>query len=136
MRGILNDWITGLLVAEGIPLLAFIYYLEHRRRMYLLEKGCMIVEPPERRAERRLCNGLFLLLAGAFVLSVPALANICGIEVRPALEQVLAGFLIASAGLSLILGTVLLQRTRMHLRRRENYESHSISEAGRGATWK
>lgn len=136
MCGILNDWITGLLVAEGIPLLAFIYYLEHRRRMYLLEKGCMIAEPPERRAERRLCNGLFLLLAGVFVLSVPALADIFGIEVRPALEQVLAGFLIASAGLSLILGTVLLRRARMTLKRPEDYGSHSVPETGRGAPWK
>ncbi|MDH7596269.1 MAG: hypothetical protein QHG98_00780 [Methanothrix sp.] len=136
MRGILNDWILGLLVAEGIPLLALVYYLEHRRRMYLLEKGCVPVETPERRAERRLCNGLFLMLSGAFVLSMPALAGIFGIEMRPALEQVLAGFLITSAGLSLILGTILLQRARMPLRRPENYESHSIQDMGKGVLWK
>ncbi|ABK14816.1 MAG: hypothetical protein H5T42_07795 [Methanothrix sp.] len=130
----MNDWILGLLVAEGIPLLALVYYLEHRRRMYLLEKGCMIVESPERRAERRLCNGLFLLLTGAFVLSVPALAKIFGIEVRATLEQVLAGFLIASAGLALIIGTILI--IRMPLKRPGNYESHSVPEAGRGALWK
>lgn len=128
----MNDWILGLLVAEGIPLLALVYYLEHRRRMYLLEKGSMTVESPERRAERRLCNGLFLLLAGAFVLSMPALANIFGIEMRPTLEQILTGFLIASAGLSLILGTILLLRTP--LRRPENYESHPHEV--QGALWK
>jgi len=136
MRGILNDWILGLLIAEGMPLLALVYYLEHRRRMYLLEKGCTTVEPHDRRAERRLCNGIFLVLSGAFVLSMPALAKVFGIEMMPALEQILAGFLIASAGLSLILGTFLIRRTRMHLRRPENYESHSVSEAGRGVTWK
>ncbi|MGB9902955.1 MAG: hypothetical protein ACPLOT_08240 [Methanothrix sp.] len=133
-RGSLNDWILGLLVAEGIPLLALVYYLEHRKRMYLLEKGCVILESSERRAERRLCNGLFLLLTGAFVLSMPTLAKIFGIEAGTGLEQVLAGFLITSAGLSLIMGTILL--LRMPLKRPGNYESHSVPEAGRGTLWK
>ncbi|MEM0498356.1 MAG: hypothetical protein QW781_02525 [Methanothrix sp.] len=134
----MNDWILGLLVAEGIPLLALIYYLEHRRRMYLLEKGCLIMESPEKRTERRLCNGLFLMLVGAFVLSMPALANIFRIEMRPTIEQVLTGFLLVSAGLSLILGTILLQKARTPLRQHESYEpqDHTVPDAGRGAVWK
>lgn len=102
--------------------------------MYLLENGCMIVESPERRAERRLCNGLFLMLTGAFVLSIPAFANIFGIELRPTLEQLIAGFLIASAGLALIMGTILI--LRIPLKRPENYESHSVPEAEGEGEWK
>ncbi|MCX8207445.1 MAG: hypothetical protein N3G75_06395 [Methanothrix sp.] len=132
----MNDWILGLLIAEGIPLLALVYYLEHKRRMYLLERGCVIVDSHERWAERKLCNGLFLMLAGAFVLSMHALASIFGIDVRPTLEQILTGFLILSAGLSLLLGTILLQRARKSSSRLENYETHSVSETGKGVTWK
>lgn len=102
--------------------------------MYLLERGGATGESPERRTERRLCNGLFLLLSGAFVLSIPAFANIFGIELRPTLEQLIAGFLIASAGLALIMGTILI--LRIPLKRLENYESHSVPEAGRGGLWK
>lgn len=34
----MTDWPVLLLIMEGIPFLAFVYYLEHKKKMYLLER--------------------------------------------------------------------------------------------------
>ncbi len=124
MREILNDWIAVLLVVEGIPLLAFIYYLEHKRRMYILERGISSEVSAEGGVERRVCNGLFLVLIGLFVLSLPAIADLFGIGVSPTLELILSGFVILSAGLSLILGTWILRRERTGLDLKQTEERY------------
>ncbi len=120
----MNDWIAVLLVVEGIPLLAFIYYLEHKRRMYILERGIPSEVSPEVGVERRVCNGLFLVLIGLFVLSLPAIADLFGLEVSPTLELILSGFVILSAGLSLILGTWILRRERTGLDLKQTEERY------------
>lgn len=50
----MTDWIVVMLVAEGMALAAFVYYLDHKRRMALLEKGIIEEESPDLRLERRL----------------------------------------------------------------------------------
>ncbi|MGB3944682.1 MAG: hypothetical protein WBK88_07820 [Methanothrix sp.] len=67
----MTDRIVAVLVAEGMALAAFVYYLDPKRRMALLEKGIVEEDSPDLRLERRLLTGLFLLLAGAALIRSP-----------------------------------------------------------------
>ena len=107
---IVTDWIVVMLVAEGLALSAFVYYLDHKRQMCLLEKGVIKEEPPEVRLERRLLSGLFLLLAGIALMISPYLARIAGLEVSPTFGLLVMGILAFCAGLAMILGYCILKR--------------------------
>jgi cyanate permease len=105
----LFDWAIALLILEGIPFLALVYYLGHKRRMYLLEKG--ITEPDRSflRDERRLFNGIFLILAGASMILAPGIARAFGMDVQLSFELLLAGLVVLCSGGSLILGSLILK---------------------------
>ena len=108
--GKVTDWIVAMLVAEGLALSAFVYYLDHKRQMCLLEKGVIKEEPPEVRLERRLLSGLFLLLTGIALMISPCLARIAGLEVSPTFGLLVMGILAFCAGLAMILGYCILKR--------------------------
>jgi hypothetical protein len=105
-----TDWIVAMLVAEGIALAAFVYYLDHTRRMALLEKGVVEEDSPDLRLERRLLSGLFLLLAGAALIISPSLGRAAGLEVDLAFHLLFLGFVAFSGGLAMILGWWSLKR--------------------------
>jgi hypothetical protein len=107
---IVTDWIVVMLVAEGFALSAFVYYLDHKRQMCLLEKGIIKEESPEDRLERRLMSGLFLLLTGIALMISPYLARIAGLEVSPTSGLLVMGILAFCAGLAMILGYCILKR--------------------------
>jgi hypothetical protein len=96
------DWAITLLILEGIPLLALIYFLRHKKEMYLLEKGISVPDRPELRAEKRMLNGIFLSLAGASMILIPKGSQFLGLEVKLSFELLAAGAIVLCAGLSLI----------------------------------
>lgn len=103
----MTDWAVILLILEGIPFLAFVYYLEHKKKMYLLERGG--TERPKEesldlRLERRLSSGLFLSLAGASLILSPNLAGFAGIETILNFELLVMGIVVLSSGLAMLLG--------------------------------
>jgi hypothetical protein len=104
------DLVVVILVTEGLALSALVYYLDHKRRMYLLEKGVSKEEPLEARLERRLLCGLFLLLTGIALMASPSIAGIAGLEVSPTLGLLIMGILAVCAGLAMILGYCILKR--------------------------
>ena len=106
----MTDWIVAMLVAEGLALSAFVYYLDHKRQMCLLEKGVFKEESPAVRLERRLLSGLFLLLTGIALMISPYLARIAGLEVSPTFGLLVMGILAFCAGLAMILGYCILKR--------------------------
>jgi len=107
---IVTDWIVVMLVAEGLALSAFVYYLDHKKRMYLLEKGIFKEESPDARLEKRLMSGLFFLLTGIALIIFPNLARIAGLEVSPTLGLLMMGILTFCAGLAMIFGYYILKR--------------------------
>lgn len=103
----MTDWPIILLILEGIPFLAFVYYLEHKKKMYLLERGGadrIKEESLDLRLERRLSSGLFLSLAGASLIFSPNLAGFAGIETALSFELLVMGIVVLSSGLAMLLG--------------------------------
>ncbi|MBN1323821.1 MAG: hypothetical protein JW986_07480 [Methanotrichaceae archaeon] len=105
----ISDWAIGLLIAEGIPFLALVYYLRHKRQMYLLEKGIFARDDVAIRAERRFINGLFLILAGGSMIMVPNAAKCLGLEMSLSFELLLASAIVLCAGIAMLAGGTLLR---------------------------
>ena len=99
-----------MLVAEGMALAAFVYYLDHKRRMALLEKGIVEEDSPDLRLERRLLSGLFLLLAGAAFIISPNIGRAAGLEVDLTFGLLVLGLVAFSGCLAMILGWWMLKR--------------------------
>lgn len=78
----MTDLVVVMLATEGFALSAFVYYLDHKMRMYKLQNGISQEEPLEVRLERRLFSGLFLLLTGIALVIFPKVASSVGLEVR------------------------------------------------------
>lgn len=106
----MTDWIVAVLVAEGMALAAFVYYLDHKRRMALLEKGVVEEDSADLGLERRLLSGLFLLLVGSALIISPSLGRAAGLEVDLTFDLLLLGFVAFSGGLAMILGWWMLKR--------------------------
>ncbi|HOT06952.1 MAG: hypothetical protein A4E45_01744 [Methanosaeta sp. PtaB.Bin039] len=103
------EWAVVLLVLEGIPFLAWIYYLNHKKSMYLLERGLDEPSQSSLRAERRLLNGIFLLTAGAAMILTPLAAKSIGVEAQLSYELLLAGIIVICCGISLIIGSKIIK---------------------------
>ncbi|MDD4652643.1 MAG: hypothetical protein PHQ34_10480 [Methanothrix sp.] len=106
---ILTDIAIQLLVLEGVPVLAFVYYLLHKKQMYQLEKGIEEKDDKQIRAERRIINGLFLALAGSSMILAPSFAVLIGIEAHLSFELLLASLVVLCAGIAMIIGGELIK---------------------------
>lgn len=114
---IVTDWPVILLILEGIPFLAFVYYLDHKKKMYLLEKGGTErakEESLEVRLERRLSSGLFLSLAGATLIFSPNLAGFAGLETALTFELLLMGIVVLCSGLAMLLGYGIMKGRKIY----------------------
>lgn len=114
---IMTDWPVLLLIMEGIPFLAFVYYLDHKKKMYMLERGEAErgrEESIDLRLERRLSSGLFLSLAGVSLLVSPSLARFSGIETDLNFELLLMGIVVFSSGLAMLLGYSIMKGRKLY----------------------
>jgi hypothetical protein len=112
-----TDWPVLLLIMEGIPFLAFVYYLDHKKKMYLLERGeaeRVREESIELRLEKRLSSGLFLSLAGISLLVSPNLARFAGIETALNFELLLMGIVVLCSGLAMLLGYGIMKGRKLY----------------------
>ncbi len=105
----MTDIAVQLLVLEGVPFLAFVFYLLHKKQMYLLEKGIVEKEDKKIRSERRIIDGLFLTLAGASMILAPNLATTAGIEAHLSFELLLASLVVLCAGTAMLIGGTLIK---------------------------
>jgi len=85
--------VVVMLATEGFALSAFVYCLDHKRRMYMLQNGISQEEPLDVRLDRRLFGGLFLLLTGIALVIFPNVASSAGLEVSPTTSLMLIGIL-------------------------------------------
>lgn len=112
-----TDWPILLLIMEGIPFLAFVYYLEHKKRMYLLERGGAEQareESLDLRLERRLSSGLFLSLTGFSLILSPSLAGFAGIETSLTFELLVMGIVVLCSGLAMLIGYGLMKGRKIY----------------------
>jgi hypothetical protein len=101
----MDAWTVNILLIEGLPLIGFIYYLEYKRRMYLLEKVGPKSEPACSPREKKLVKGLFFLLAGSALIIMPGIAGLLGLGIELSFEMLLIGVIIICAGLAIIVST-------------------------------
>jgi hypothetical protein len=106
---ILTDIAIQLLVLEGVPVLAFVYYLLHKKQMYQLEKGIAEKDDKKIKSERRIINGLFLILAGAVMIIAPGFASLVGVEASLSFELILASLVVICAGMAMLIGEGLIR---------------------------
>ncbi len=98
----MDSWTMNILLIEGLPLLGFVYYLEYKRRMYLLEKFGPKGESPSSPREKKLAKGLFLILAGSALIFIPGIASVLGQAAELNFEMLLIGVIIICAGLAIL----------------------------------
>lgn len=106
---IMTDIAVTLLILEGVPVLAFVYYLLHKKQMYLLEKGIEEKDDKKIKSERRIINGLFLVLSGASMILAPSFAALAGIEAHLSFELLLASLVVLCAGTAMLIGGELIK---------------------------
>ncbi len=105
----MTDIAIQLLVLEGVPVLAFVYYLLHKKQMYQMEKGIIEKDDKLARSERRIINGIFLTLAGSSMILAPRFASLIGIEASLSFELLLASLVVLCAGMAMIIGGELIK---------------------------
>ena len=113
----MTDWPILLLIMEGIPFLAFVYYLDHKKKMYLLERGGAEQakeEPLDLRLERRLSSGLFLSLTGASLIVSPSLARFAGLDTSLTFELLVMGIVVLCSGLAMLLGYGIMKGRKLY----------------------
>lgn len=110
----MTDVAVQLLIIEGIPLLGLVYYLWHKRMMLLMEKGISQKNDPVARSERRIINGVFLTLAGVFMILTPKVAAFAGIEADLTFELLLASLVVLCAGVALLVGSGIIRYRALH----------------------
>jgi hypothetical protein len=118
----MSDWAIALIIMEGILFLALVYYLDHKKRMYMLEKGITQPDRSMLRAERRMLNGLFLTMAGSCMILAPEIANRLGIEAQLTFELLVASTIVLCAGISLIIGSRILREKDENELRKGSFE--------------
>jgi len=107
---IVTDLVVAILVTEGLALSAFVYYLDHKKRICLLEKGISEEKSLDVRLERWLLSGLFLLLTGIGLMISPNVASRAGLEVSPTFGLLVMRILAFCGGLSMMVGYCILKR--------------------------
>ncbi|HWQ19719.1 MAG TPA: hypothetical protein VN455_08070, partial [Methanotrichaceae archaeon] len=100
---------TYILLIEGLPLLGFIYYLEYKKRMFLLTKDGQKVEPAGSILEKRLVRGVFLSLSGSALIYAPNIAGTIGLNSSMTYEMFLTGVVVICAGLAILLSCAMLR---------------------------
>lgn len=100
----MDSWTVNILLIEGLPLLGFIYYLEYKKNMYLLEKEGSKKQSASSLKEKKLVKGLFLVFAGSALIVAPGIAGILGLSFELSLETLLVSMIIISAGFAILIG--------------------------------
>lgn len=115
----MTDIAIQILVLEGVPVLAFVYYLLHKKQMFLLEKGKEEKDDRKLRSERRIINGVFLMLAGSAMIMAPGAATLAGIEAQLSFELLLASLVVLCAGMAMLIGEGLIRYRAFHSKDRD-----------------
>ena len=102
----MTDWV--LVIIAAIACYAFVTYLEHKKKLDLIDRGLWKPEEKQERPEHKLITGLFFFLLGVALL-------IGSYVVEPDLVSGLriSGLLTTAAGVALLIAYVIGKRILM-----------------------
>jgi len=102
----MTDWV--LIIIAAIACYAFVTYLEHKKKLDLIDRGLWKPEEKQERPEHKLITGLFFFLLGVALL-------IGSYVVEPDLASGLriSGLLTTAAGAALLIAYVIGKRILM-----------------------
>jgi len=102
----MTDWV--LIIIAAIACYAFVTYLEHKKKLDLIDRGLWKPEEKQERPEHKLITGLFFFLLGVALL-------IGSYVVEPDLVSGLriSGLLTTAAGVALLIAYVIGKRILM-----------------------
>ncbi len=102
------DWV--LIIIAAIACYALVTYLEHKKKLDLMDRGLWKPEEKQEKPEHKLITGLFFFLMG-----VALLIGSCLPDIEPDLVGGLriSGLLTIAAGLSLMIAYVIGKKVRM-----------------------
>jgi len=106
----MTDWV--LIIIAAIACYAFVTYLEHKKKLDLIDRGLWKPEEKQEKPEHKLITGLFFFLLGAALLIGSYLPDI-----EPDIVNGLriSGLLTTAAGIALIIAYVIGKKIRMAL---------------------
>jgi len=99
------DWV--LIIIAAIACYAFVTYLEHKKKLDLIDRGLWKPEEKQEKPEHKLITGLFFLLLGVALLIGPYIS-----DVEPDIVSGLriSGLLTTAAGISLVIAYIIGKR--------------------------
>ncbi len=102
----MTDWV--LIIIAAIACYAFVTYLEHKKKLDLIDRGLWKPEEKQERPEHKLITGLFFFLLGVALL-------IGSYVVEPDLVSGLriSGLLTTAAGVALLIAYAIGKRILM-----------------------
>ena len=102
----MTDWV--LIIIAAIACYAFVTYLEHKKKLDLIDRGLWKPDEKQEKPEHKLITGLFFFLLGAALL-------IGSYFVEPDLVSGLriSGLLTTAAGIALMIAYVVGKRILM-----------------------
>jgi len=102
----MTDWV--LIIIAAIACYAFVTYLEHKKKLDLIDRGLWKPEEKQERPEHKLITGLFFFLLGVALL-------IGSYVVEPDLASGLriSGLLTTAAGVALLIAYAIGKRILM-----------------------
>ena len=102
----MTDWV--LIIIAAIACYAFVTYLEHKKKLDLIDRGLWKPDEKQEKPEHKLITGLFFFLLGVALL-------IGSYLVEPDLVSGLriSGLLTTAAGIALMLAYAIGNRSRV-----------------------
>ena len=97
------EWV--LIIIAAIVCYAFVTYLEHKKKLDLVDRGLWEPEKKQDKPEHKLITGLFL-----FLLGVALLIGSCFVEPDLASGLMVSGLLTTAAGIALMITYALVKR--------------------------
>ena len=104
----MTDWV--LIIIAAIACYAFVAYLEHKKKLDLIDRGLWEPEVKQDRPEHKLITGLFFFLLGSALLF-----GSCITDIEPGMVSGLriSGLLTTAAGISLVIAYGIGKRIRI-----------------------
>jgi len=101
------DWV--LIIIAAIACYAFVAYLEHKKKLDLIDRGLWKPKEKQEKPEHKLITGLFFSLLGVALLIG---AYLPGVEPDLVSGLRISGLLTTAAGISLVIAYIIGKRIR------------------------
>ena len=103
----MTDWV--FIIIAAITCYAFVTYLEHKKKLDLIDRGLWKPEEKQEKPEHKLITGLFFFLLGVALLTGSCLPCV---ELDLVDDLQISGLLTTAAGIALVIAYIIDKRIR------------------------